>query len=350
MRGPPREGDSGMERPAVSVIMSVYNEEKYLRPALESILGQSFGNFEFIIVNDGSTDRTETILRSFDDPRIRLVRQENRGLTKSLNRALALARGPYIARMDGNDISERRRFERQVDFLDRHPEVGVVGSFSYRIDERGRRVNLYTYPTDGEGIREALWSTCPMCHSSVMFRRACVERVGPYREKVGPTEDLDFFFRVSDAFGTANIPEPLHSFRVTAEGITIRRRFDQMRYDGLVRALARQRKEIGRDRLEDMSGAEIEKLLEAVLPKTPENEKAVANAGRIHLAEIAYVTGDYGRSARWLAQYLLQTPLSGRGWLLAAKLAACSVVPKESLRRMGGAGASRRPGRPGGGS
>ena len=125
-------------------------------------------------------------IRSFDDPRIRLVNQENRGLTKSLNRALSLVRGPYIARMDGNDISERERLERQVDFLDRNEKVGVVGSFSHRIDERGRRVNLYTYPTDGEGIREALWSTCPMCHSSVMFRRACVERVGSYREKVGP--------------------------------------------------------------------------------------------------------------------------------------------------------------------
>ena len=327
-----------MDHPKVSVIMSVYNEEKYLRQALDSILSQTFADFEFIVVDDGSTDGTRSILESYRDPRIRVFSQDNQGLTKSLNRALSIARADYIARMDGNDISRRERFERQVDFLDRNPDVGIVGNFSYRIDEKGRRVNLYTYPTDGDGIREALWSTCPMCHSSVMFRRACVERVGPYREKVGPTEDLDFFFRVSEIFETANIPEPLHSFRVIANGITLRRRFDQMRYELLVRMMARERKENGRDRLEEMSDDEITRLLDHLLPRTRRNEGRVLRQNWIHLAEVSYVSGDYGCSAQWLSKFILMNPLSRRGWVLAAKLAACSIVAKEKIRRIRGMG------------
>ena len=332
-----------MEHPKVSVIMSVYNEEKYLRQALDSILSQTFADFEFIVVDDGSTDGTRSILESYRDPRIRVFSQDNQGLTKSLNRALSTARAGYIARMDGNDISRRERFERQINFLDRNPDTGIVGSFSHRIDEKGRQVNLYTYPTDGDGIREALWSTCPMCHSSVMFRRACVERVGPYREKVGPTEDLDFFFRVSEKFETANIPEPLHSFRVIAEGITIRRRFDQLRYELLVRMMARERKECGRDRLEEMSDDEISRLLDHLLPRTRRNEDKVLHQNWIHLAEVSYVSGDYGRSAQWLSKFIRMNPLSSRGWVLAAKLAACSIVAKDKLRRIRGVG-HRQPG------
>lgn len=335
-----------MSDPRVSVIMSVYNEEKYLRPALESILNQTFADFEFIVIDDGSTDSTRAILESYGDSRIRVFSQINQGLTRSLNRALSLVRAEYIARMDGNDISQRERFERQVDFLDRNPDVGIVGSFSYRIDEKGRQVNLYTYPTESDSIKETLWSSCPMCHSSVMFRRACIERVGPYREKVGPTEDLDFFFRVSEKFSVANLPEPLHSFRVTPEGITIRRRFDQMRYDRLVRKMAEERRRTGRDRLEEMSGEEISQLLEQFLPRTPENEEKVISASCIHLAEVAYVTGDYGRSAQWLSKYIKTNPLSRRGWILAAKLAACSVVPKDTIRQISGMGC-QQPG-PGG--
>jgi glycosyltransferase involved in cell wall biosynthesis len=330
-----------MDHPKVSVIMSVYNDEKHIRPALESILNQTFADFEFIIVNDGSTDGTEEIIRSCRDPRIRLVNQENRGLTRSLNRALSLARADYFARMDGDDISERQRFARQVAFLDDNGHVGIVGSFAYRLDEKGRRCSLFSYPVENDDIKEALRSTCPMCHSSVMYRRACIERVGPYREKVGPTEDLDLYFRVSEHFDMANIPEPLHAYRVDPEGITIRRRFDQMRYDKLVRKMAEQRMQTGRDRLDEMSEEEIARLLEQFLPRTLENEKKVISASCIHLAEVSYVSGDYGSAARWLTKFLTTNPLSRRGWVLAAKLAACSLVPKDRLRRIGRVGRLR---------
>ncbi|HTZ40600.1 MAG TPA: glycosyltransferase family A protein [Syntrophales bacterium] len=334
-----------MAHPKVSVIMAVYNEERYLRGALESILNQTFADFELLIVNDGSTDGTEEIIRSCRDSRIRLFNQENKGLTKSLNRALSLARANYFARMDGDDISQPQRFARQVEILDNNPTIGLVGSFVYRMDEKGGRCNLCSYPMESEGIREALWSTCPLCHPSVMYRRACVERVGPYREKVGPSEDLDFYFRVSEHFDVANISEPLLSYRVRPEGITMQRRFDQLRYGRLVRKMAEERRQTGRDSLDDMSEDQVARLLEQFLPRTPENERKVIEAICINLAEIAYVTGNYGRAARWLTKHMVKNLRSRRGWLLAAKLAVCSVVEKNALQHIIAMGSSRSHGR-----
>jgi glycosyltransferase involved in cell wall biosynthesis len=128
--------------PKVSVVMSVYNNESYIREAVESVLNQSFKDFEFIIINDGSTDRTREILTSYTDERIRLFDQENRGLTISLNRGLSLAKGSYIARMDGDDISDPERFAEEVRFLEQNEKIGLIGTYAHRIDEQGRIVSL----------------------------------------------------------------------------------------------------------------------------------------------------------------------------------------------------------------
>ncbi len=127
------------ENPKVSVIMSVYNGDKYLREAIESILNQTFTDFEFIIVNDGSTDNSLEIIESYDDERIKTINnKKNIGLTKSLNKALKFAKGKYIARQDADDVSLPNRFEKQVEYLDSHPEVALVGTSVYLIDENGK--------------------------------------------------------------------------------------------------------------------------------------------------------------------------------------------------------------------
>jgi glycosyltransferase involved in cell wall biosynthesis len=323
-----------MDHPKVSVIMSVYNGEKYLRYAMDSILNQTFADFEFIVIDDGSTDRTGDILQSYHDPRIRIFSQENRGLTASLNRALGLACGEYVARMDADDISQPERFQKQVAFLDVRSDVSLVGTYLYRIDEKGRMVSVYTLKEDNDSIKNDLLNTCPLMHSSIMFRKRCVEEVGGYREKVGPTEDLDLYFRVSEKFNLANIPELLQCFRINPEGVSLKRRFDQIRYDKLVRLMAEERREFGKDRLDNMSDEEINQLLECLLPKTRKNENRVTSANYAYLADVTYVAGDYRRSAEWLGKHLLLNPLSSRGWILAAKLAACSIVAKDKLRRI----------------
>jgi glycosyltransferase involved in cell wall biosynthesis len=142
--------------PRISVVMSVYNGEKYLRQAIESILQQTYTDFEFIIIDDGSTDSSREIIQSYDDKRIRLViNEQNIGLTKSLNKGIRLAKGEFIARMDADDISLPQRFEKQVAYLDSHPEVGVLGTYANIIDHRGKIINNIIFPTEHETI---LWT------------------------------------------------------------------------------------------------------------------------------------------------------------------------------------------------
>jgi glycosyltransferase involved in cell wall biosynthesis len=326
-----------MNEPRVSVVMSVFNDERYILDAVESILNQTFRDFEFVIINDGSNDKTGEILSSFQDERIRLFDQANQGLTPSLNRGLALARGAYIARMDGDDLSDPTRLEKEVLFLDRNRDVGLVGTFAYRIDEQGRRIGLYTYKTTYEEIRENLWVDCPFCHSSVLFRKTCIERIGAYREKVGPAEDYDLWFRITEQFAAANIPEPLHAFRIDSQGITVNKRFDQLRSVRLVRRLAEERQKTGHDPLESWSQDRIDRTLDALFPRTPENVRTVLLDNLIYLAEIYYVTGDYRRSASWLFKYQRQLPLNARGLRLWGKLALALLLPPATLQRLKGA-------------
>ncbi|HRU87460.1 MAG TPA: glycosyltransferase [Syntrophales bacterium] len=323
-----------MKAPRVSVVMSVYNDERYVKAAVESILHQTFRDFEFIIVNDGSTDGTREILSSFHDGRIQVFDQENRGLTASLNRGLALARGEYIARMDGDDVSIPERFAREVAFLDENPSIGLVGTFAYRMDTRGRRVNLYTYKTDPVEIRENLWVDCPFCHSAVMYRKACIDTVGGYRQRIGPAEDLDLWFRITEHFDGANIPEPLHSFRIDPLGVTVEKRFDQLRAGRLVRLLAEKRRETGHDPLDDWTEEELNETLEELYPKTLENIRAVNLANAIYLAEVFYVTGALRESACWLYRYLKGKPADTRGWKLLFKLAAGTALPPSVLTKI----------------
>lgn len=316
-----------MASPKVSVIMSVYNDERFIHDAVESILRQTFQDFEFIIINDGSTDRTYEILSSFKDERIRVFNQENRGLTFSLNRCLSLARGEYIARMDGDDISMPERFSREISFLEEKPSIGLVGTFAYRIDTQGRKIGLSTYKTEPKEIRENLWIDCPFCHTSVMFRKSCIDKIGGYRERVGPAEDLDLWFRITEHFDGANIPEALHSFRIDPSGITLSRRFDQLRAGCLVRYLARQRLNSGKDNLDEWSEEELERTLEELFPKTPEREKIIYLNNLLYLAEVFYVTGAVGESFRWLGKYLKEKPPNKRVITLISKLIIKLLLP-----------------------
>ncbi|MBI4536550.1 MAG: glycosyltransferase [candidate division NC10 bacterium] len=330
MIGPDGQGN----RPRVSVIMPVYNEERYVRQAVDSILRQTFTDFEFIILDDGSTDGTPDILRSYADPRIRVFSQPNAGLSPSLNRCLSLASARYLARMDGNDVSDPERLRTQVEFLDGHPEVGLLGAYYENIDDGGRTVKRYTYPTHHEEIRRALWSDCPMCHSLVMFRRACIDAVGGYRERIGPAEDYDLWFRISERFRLSNIPRSLHQVRVTPTGITLARRFDQLRAALLVRYLAQERQRLGCDSLDRLADPELDSLLERLLPRTPRNVRRVAHSTALYLSEVSYGTADYPCAARRLLEAVKLAPWHLRNWSLAWRLLACLLLPADVTRRL----------------
>lgn len=201
--------------------MSVYNGEKYLREAVDSILNQTFCDFEFIVVDDGSTDRTWTILQSYGDPRIVLLRnEENIGLTRSLNRGLAVARGDYIARMDADDISLPERFEKQAKALDENPRLGLVGSNTYLFNASGRR-KTKKYPQTDFEIRWQLLFSNSLSHPAVMFRRHLVEKVGFYNETLPIAQDYEFFSRMAEHGEVGNLPQPLLVRRYREERVSV---------------------------------------------------------------------------------------------------------------------------------
>lgn len=206
--------------PKVSVVMSVYNGERYLIEAVQSILCQTFPDFEFIIINDGSTDRTPQILSEFDDPRVKVVSQLNRGLTVSLNNGIRLARGEYIARMDADDVSEPQRLEQEVKLLDRHPDVALVACWYKVIDEYGEVLASRKLPVDSKQLAMLLKDENPICHGSVLIRKKVLEDVGLYNESLRYAQDYELWLRMlhkSYKFGA--VPEFLYRYRLSPDSL-----------------------------------------------------------------------------------------------------------------------------------
>ena len=217
--------------PTVSVVLPVYNRVAYVEEAVESILSQTLEDFEFIIIDDGSTDGSGDLLSAYAqaDKRIRLRRRENRGLITSLNEGIDMARGHYIARMDSDDCSYPQRFVRQVAFLDRHPAIGVVGSKIEFIDADGQVNGAWPMPTNPDMIAwKLLFNNC-LCHPSVMMRRSALAAVGGYATWAEYAEDYELWTRLLQTTRIANLPDVLLKFRRHDDAVTIRKRTEQIR-------------------------------------------------------------------------------------------------------------------------
>lgn len=204
-----------MTNPVISVVMSVFNGERFLSEAMSSILDQSFTRFEFIVINDGSTDRSDEILESYrsKDSRIQIVHQANCGLVDSLNRGCDLARGEYIARMDADDVAMRDRLMSQIRFMEMHPEVGVVGGDVEFIDANGRLLNIPKSPLIRRDYARALLDRCVLWHPTVLMRKATFISVGGYRNVVD-AEDYDLWLRIAEQSRLANLEEVLLRYRL----------------------------------------------------------------------------------------------------------------------------------------
>ncbi|MBD2526706.1 glycosyltransferase [Nostoc sp. FACHB-133] len=208
--------------PKVTVLMPVYNGEIYLREAIDSILSQTFQDFEFLIINDGSTDSTREIVCSYEDPRIRLIDNDyNLGLTQSLNKGLKLAEGEFIARQDADDISEPERLVKQVDFLETHPEVALVGTWYKQIDTQGNLICECQLPYDCTQIRWGLLFYSPFIHSAVMLQKSAVlEQIGFYNEVAIHAEDYELWCRIALRLKIANLSDYLIKWRVHPSSVT----------------------------------------------------------------------------------------------------------------------------------
>jgi glycosyltransferase involved in cell wall biosynthesis len=211
-----------MPAPAISVVLPVRNGQAFLDEAIRSIRAQSFGDFEFIVVDDGSDDATAEIARrhAADDPRIRIIAQAPAGIVAALNRGIETASAPLIARMDADDIAMPRRLERQLEALSRDPSAAVIGSSFVVIDRMGRDLRSVHMPTRPDEIRAKLEESNCIAHPTVLMRRDAVLGVGGYRRAFLHCEDYDLWLRLAEKHGLLNIDEPLLRYREHAGQLT----------------------------------------------------------------------------------------------------------------------------------
>jgi glycosyltransferase involved in cell wall biosynthesis len=311
--------------PAVSVLMGVRNGGRFLALALESILRQTFQDLELIVVDDGSVDETPEILAGWDDSRlVVLANRENLGLTRSINRALAVSRGRYIARQDADDRSLPRRLERQLEFLKSHPRVGLVGTWVRYIDGDGNLISVGHTPP-GAMPKHGTW----------FARRGLMIELGGYREAFRYAQDRDLYLRAAERHRIAIIPEELYESRFQGENVSVRHQELQARLSALARQLAEQRRERGFDDLE--RGVPPEALIDRVRPHVPVGDWQIRAVSAALIGDLA---GYRHALRRWIrlrpmdlrAYARLIVSIAGPGAVRRAERARARARTRETRR------------------
>ena len=206
----------------VSVVMPTYNAGKFLREAIDSILSQTFQDFEILVIDDNSQDDTLEILKLYDDNRIKIIPGDCSGLASALNKGILLAKGDYIARMDADDIALPQRFEKEVLYLDNHPEICLVGSWQRHFGNINR---IHTPHADADMAKCSLVFECDLCHSTIMFRRSEFISKNLFYPENSPQEDYELWCKAIGCIKIANIPEILGLYRVFGESITDKKEY-----------------------------------------------------------------------------------------------------------------------------
>jgi len=228
--------------PLVTVLMCVFNDDKFVGQAIESILAQDFNDYEFIIVDDGSTDRTPEILRQYADRDSRIIihRQANSGTTVAANRGLALARGTFVARLDSDDISFSHRLREEVALLTSNPDVALVGGGAEIIDTAGHVIGVRSIFTRSP-VR-TLRHRCIYQQSDVMFGRELVVGLGGYREKFRNAQDYDLWLRISEVAKVAKLNQIIGQWRLNGGGYTLSRMAEQKKEVAVIKRMAASRR------------------------------------------------------------------------------------------------------------
>ncbi|CAN7570713.1 glycosyltransferase [Cupriavidus necator] len=237
----------------VSVVLPVFNGAELLPLAIESVLKQSFRDFELIILDDGSSEDIASIVANYDDPRVRFVSRANKGLGATLNELIELARCDYIARMDADDVCEPRRLELQIRFMESNPEVVLVGGqIQFIVGDRYCAAGRMPMGHE-EIINELMRSRFPLCHPAILFRKSAAGSVGGYRVN-GAGEDLDFFLRMGEVGLLANISEPVLNYRIQTQSLSMRHARDLNKgYTFAVENAFRRRNELPEHSFEEFS-------------------------------------------------------------------------------------------------
>ena len=215
----------------LTVLMPAFNAERYVGETIESVLAQSYRDFEFLIVNDGSSDGTARVLASYAgrDARIRVLSHANQGVGRTIDRGLNEARGDLIAIIEADDVMLPGRLEKQVAFMNEHLDYVVVGGYLRIIDPDGRAIGLRRYPTTDDALRARIVMYDPLGHPSLMFRRAEALACGSYTARFWTGSDYDFLLRLAQRGRMANLPEPLTAYRFHPNSIKSQRTLEQLR-------------------------------------------------------------------------------------------------------------------------
>lgn len=212
--------DENLKAPLVSVVMPVYNGEKYLKEAIDSILNQTFKDFELLLINDASTDNSEKIINSYNDSRIIYIKNEqNLGLIKTLNKGLDFAKGEFVARMDQDDISHSERFEKQLIIFKKNPEIGVCGTW-FTLFRENHEDKIIEHPEYNDSIKIGLLTSCFIGHPTVMMRKKAIEN---YRYDINyqAAEDFELWTRLIRVTQFYNIQESLLKYRFHSSNISV---------------------------------------------------------------------------------------------------------------------------------
>jgi glycosyltransferase involved in cell wall biosynthesis len=296
--------------PAVTVLMSVFDGEAYLTKAIESILDQTFSDFEFLIINDGSTDETGSILEheAKRDARIKVFEQDNQGLVASLNFGLRKARGQLIARIDADDIAYPQRLEKQVAFMDDHPELLALGSAITLIDEQGRTVKEINYPTGSNKVKSAMMLGSKLAHPAVMMRREQVIQAGAYREACRHAEDYDLWLRLLEIGEIDNLDEPLIYYRQHDKKISLTESFAQRLATVCAKFAYQMRKNGKADPLDSMElPLNIDKLKDFDIPNNQLCELYVSTFIKLVKQKRVFTASEMN-SVDYLAKWMIGQP------------------------------------------
>lgn len=205
--------------PLVSINMAAYNAARFLPTTIESVLQQTYTNWELIIIDDGSTDKTFEILRSFSDPRIKVItHEENKGVVETRNNALKHSSGTYIAILDSDDIwKDKEKLTKQVEYMEAHPECAIVGTFIELIDEKEKKIGSDSYELTDQRIRECILRQNQFAHSSILIRKEAIE--AGYLA-YNPAEDFELILRIGEKWKLANLPFYTTEYRIHSSGIS----------------------------------------------------------------------------------------------------------------------------------
>ncbi len=311
--------------PLVSVVVSVYNGERYLRVSLESVLAQEGVDLEVLVVDDGSSDATPKIAAEYEkrDARVRCIRQDNTGLTRALARGCAEARGTYIARQDDDDVSAPGRLVKLASTLDASPGVAVVASWVDVIGPGGEFLHTIEYPEGAvAGTEAVLVHGRNPVHGATMFRKADYESVGGYRPEFYFAQDADLWLRLAGRGEFLFVPEVLYRFRVQDGSISTHHREAQRRLHALAQS-CRDAREAGAP--EDALLAEAA----GIRPVQREAARSGKGSSSYFIGRTLYRNGD-ARALPYLKAFVRQQPLSAKGWV---SLALAAVLLRGSETR-----------------